>query len=65
MLRPRCSGARRGQAIEGPAAIEQWDPETTANDRRTIEPLAAAEEEGAIVVTCWSTGTFTGSKELQ
>ena len=60
MFRPGYSGARPSP-IEGPAAIEQWEPETTANYRRTTEPLAAAEEDGAIVVPCRPTGTVAPS----
>jgi ketosteroid isomerase-like protein len=55
-----------GRAIEGPAAIKEWQAETKKKYQHTIEPLASIQKNGRTVVTVRVAGTFPGSPvELQ
>jgi ketosteroid isomerase-like protein len=55
-----------GRAIEGRAAIKQWQAETKKKYQHTIEPLASVHKDGRTIVTGRVTGTFPGSPvELQ
>jgi hypothetical protein len=50
-----------GGAFTGPAAIEQWNAGARAKYHHTVEPLSAAERDGATVVAGRVTGDFPNS----
>ena len=49
------------RTYEGLAAIKAWKAETKAKYNHTVEPLAAEQRDGRIVVKSRLTGTFPGS----
>jgi hypothetical protein len=49
------------RTYEGLAAIRVWKAETKAKYNHTVEPLAAEQRDGRIVVKSRLTGTFPGS----
>jgi len=50
-----------GQAIEGLAAIKQWQAETRRKYQHAVEPLVFAQKDGKTIVTNRLTGNFPGS----
>ena len=50
-----------GRQMRGHDAIIAWKAETTAKYQPRFAPLAAAECDGKIVVTCEVSGNFPGS----
>ncbi|MCC7250543.1 MAG: hypothetical protein IT540_01565 [Hyphomicrobium sp.] len=47
--------------MRGLGAIKAWRTETGRKYDHTIEPLAVADQDGQVLVTCKVTGNFPGS----